>query len=253
MDNAEEASKRGGGLVAMPMMLADALRLLADLAVHSIALLAAGAAFLALWRTDAIWGRVLAFPAACLGLVLGFYLALAVFALLFVRRIEPGVYKLSDRRALRWLVADSFMRMFERSFLRGYVKDFAPQRYLFFRLLGARMDRSVMIGGDARVTDPWAFEAGQDTLIAALSFVTAHLVEGDMLVVKPIKLGARVTIGVRSVILPGVEVGDGAIIGAGALVTKDTKIPACEIWAGVPARKIGAVAAGQSEGDEARL
>jgi len=247
MGNGGEPSKSGGGIVAMPMMLADVLRLLADVAVHSIALLAAGAAFLGLWRVEAVWARVLAFPAAYLGLVLGFYLAMAIFALLFIRRIEPGVYKLSDRRALRWLAADSFMRMFERSFLRGYVKDFAPQRYLFFRLMGARMDRSVMIGGDARVTDPWVFESGPDTLIAALSFVTAHLVEGDTLVVKPIKLGARVTIGARSVILPGVEVGDGAIVAAGALVTKDTKIPAGEIWAGVPARKIGQVAAGQPE------
>jgi acetyltransferase-like isoleucine patch superfamily enzyme len=41
-------------------------------------------------------------------------------------------------------------------------------------------------------------------------------------------------IGVGSVILPGVTIGEGAIIGAGAVLTKD--VPNYEIWAGVPAR-----------------
>ena len=44
-------------------------------------------------------------------------------------------------------------------------------------------------------------------------------------------------IGAGTIILPGVKVGEGAIIGAGAVVTCD--IPPYEIWAGVPARKIG--------------
>jgi len=43
-------------------------------------------------------------------------------------------------------------------------------------------------------------------------------------------------IGAGSIILPGVNIGEGAVVGAGSVVTKD--IPAYEIWAGVPARKI---------------
>lgn len=44
-------------------------------------------------------------------------------------------------------------------------------------------------------------------------------------------------LGVNSVVMPGVTVGEGALVGAGAVVTKD--VPPYEIWAGVPARKIG--------------
>ena len=51
---------------------------------------------------------------------------------------------------------------------------------------------------------------------------------------RPIVIGNDVWIGARVIILPGVHVGDGAIIGAGAVVTKN--IPSYEIWGGNPAR-----------------
>lgn len=51
---------------------------------------------------------------------------------------------------------------------------------------------------------------------------------------KTIIIGDDVWIGARVIILPGVHVGKGAVIGAGAVVTKD--IPEYEIWGGNPAR-----------------
>jgi maltose O-acetyltransferase len=50
---------------------------------------------------------------------------------------------------------------------------------------------------------------------------------------KPILIGAGAWIGARCTILPGVTVGEGAVIAAGAVVTKD--IPAHTLAAGVPA------------------
>ena len=50
----------------------------------------------------------------------------------------------------------------------------------------------------------------------------------------PIEIGAGVWIGARAVILPGVKVGDGAVIAAGAVVTKD--VAANTLVVGVPAR-----------------
>lgn len=43
----------------------------------------------------------------------------------------------------------------------------------------------------------------------------------------------------NAVVLPGVTIGENAVIGAGAVVTKD--VPAFEVWGGVPARKMGDV------------
>lgn len=50
-------------------------------------------------------------------------------------------------------------------------------------------------------------------------------------------IGHHVWIGFRAVILPGVKIGDGAVVGAGAVVTKD--VEPFTIVAGNPARKIG--------------
>ena len=52
----------------------------------------------------------------------------------------------------------------------------------------------------------------------------------------PIKIEKDVFIGARSIILKGVTIGEGSIVGAGSVVTKD--IPANEIWAGNPAKFI---------------
>lgn len=53
---------------------------------------------------------------------------------------------------------------------------------------------------------------------------------------EPIHIGNKVWIGANSTILPGVTVGDGAIIAAGAVVTKD--VPPGTVVGGVPARAI---------------
>jgi acetyltransferase-like isoleucine patch superfamily enzyme len=52
--------------------------------------------------------------------------------------------------------------------------------------------------------------------------------------IKPVRVEAWADIGTNATLLPGVTVGKGAIVGAGAVVTRD--VPAFGIVAGVPAR-----------------
>lgn len=53
---------------------------------------------------------------------------------------------------------------------------------------------------------------------------------------KPVKIGKNVWVGAHATILPGVTVGDNAVIAAGAVVTKD--VPAFAVVGGVPAKII---------------
>jgi chloramphenicol O-acetyltransferase type B len=53
---------------------------------------------------------------------------------------------------------------------------------------------------------------------------------------KLIIVGNDVWIGTNAIIIAGVNIGNGAIIAAGSLVNKN--IPECEIWGGIPAKKI---------------
>ena len=53
----------------------------------------------------------------------------------------------------------------------------------------------------------------------------------------PVRIGDRVWIGTRAIVLKGVTIGDGAVVAAGAVVTKD--VPPGAVVAGVPARVVG--------------
>ncbi len=57
------------------------------------------------------------------------------------------------------------------------------------------------------------------------------------IIAKPVTIGKNVWITSRCIILPGVTIGEGAVVGAGAVVTKD--VPPYAIAGGVPAKVIG--------------
>jgi len=56
-------------------------------------------------------------------------------------------------------------------------------------------------------------------------------------ITSPIKIGDYAFVGRRATVLLGCDLGVGAVLGAGSVLTKS--IPDYEIWAGNPARKIG--------------
>ena len=65
--------------------------------------------------------------------------------------------------------------------------------------------------------------------------VNVPIIQTD-LEIKPVRIEAWADIGTNAVILPGVTVGRGSIVGAGAVVTQD--VPPFSVVAGVPARVI---------------
>lgn len=111
----------------------------------------------------------------------------------------------------------------------------------FFYPAGVKIGNGVIIGQNA-------FLDGRDTLVIGdcvdvASDVMIYNSEHDInsedfrATVAPVEIGDYVFIGPRTIILPGVKVGKGAIIAAGAVVTKD--IDEFIVVGGVPAQKIG--------------
>lgn len=98
--------------------------------------------------------------------------------------------------------------------------------------IGACINGPVTIGADVMM--------GQDVII----YTTRHkddrtdipMREQGMADVMPVVIGNDVWIGGRVIILPGVTIGDGCIIGAGAVVTKD--VPSYSVAVGVPAKVV---------------
>ncbi|MFN3193064.1 MAG: acyltransferase [Aureliella sp.] len=68
-------------------------------------------------------------------------------------------------------------------------------------------------------------------------FKTGESALGDGHIESPITLEPYVWLGANTIVLKGVTIGEGAIVGAGGVVTKSVRRR--EIWGGVPARKIG--------------
>lgn len=60
---------------------------------------------------------------------------------------------------------------------------------------------------------------------------------GMVLVTKPIMIGDYVWIAAKAIILPGVTIGEGAVVGCGAVVAKD--VPPWTVVVGNPARVVG--------------
>ena len=116
----------------------------------------------------------------------------------------------------------------------------------------------LVIGNDVQLNDSVHIgaaelvEIGDHTLIASRVFITDHshgvydrpdvgsrpdvIPVERPIVTLPVRIGCKVWLGEQVCILPGVTIGDEAVIGAGSVVTRD--IPSRCVAAGNPARVI---------------
>lgn len=120
------------------------------------------------------------------------------------------------RHARRWLL--SLRTAYYRK-VRGM--DIAPSVRLS---LSARLDRVF----------PKGVHIGADSYIAFGAHVLSHDFTRGLYL--HTRIGRNCFIGGKSLILPGISIGDGSVVGAGSVVTKDVP-PGCAV-AGNPARII---------------
>ena len=109
-------------------------------------------------------------------------------------------------------------------------------RRLLYRFLGTPMGKNTYPIGI--VLDPPLVEFGDNVAIGFESVFSAHAFEGQRFVLGRIRVGNRATIGARAMIMPGVTIEEDAIVAAGAIVSKGTRVGRKEVWGGIPARKL---------------
>lgn len=111
--------------------------------------------------------------------------------------------------------------------------------------LRLRVGAEVFINHGCTLNDMGGIEIGDRTMIGPnVSLLTAgHPTPVAQrragITVAPIVIGADVWIGAGAIVLGGVSVGDGAVLAAGAVVSRD--VPPATLVAGVPARAVRAV------------
>lgn len=146
--------------------------------------------------------------------------------------ITPGDYPRGGAVHLRLWAAE---RLAESSGVRSV--SGAPFVLWYARMLGAQIGHGVNlhalppVTGLVRLDDYCSIEPEVD--------LSGYWVDGDVVHVGSIHIGAGARVGARSTLEPGTKIGRDAHIEAGSTVTGDKKVKAGARWSGSPARKVG--------------
>jgi hypothetical protein len=137
--------------------------------------------------------------------------------------------------AIRWYIHNGLTYLVRYTFLEFITPT--PFNLLFFRLMGMKIGDGTLIN-TSHISDPSLIEMGRRVTLGGSVTIVAHYGQGGFLVLAPVKIGDKVTIGLRAVIMGGAQIGDGAKILPNSVVMPKTVIPAGETWGGVPARHL---------------
>jgi len=134
-------------------------------------------------------------------------------------------------------------------------------RKFIYQLAGLKIGKGSKIHVFCRFFEPKNIEIGEGTLVGEFAFLDGRAplkignhvdIASQVLIYnsehkinhpefkaeeEPVEIDDYVFIGPRAIIQPGVKIGKGAIVAAGAVVAKD--VPPGKIVGGVPAREIG--------------
>ena len=164
------------------------------------------------------------------------------FLVVSVEALSMIVFSLPRFRLLNWIKAVYLRVFFGAKIGRRVV--FYPGIWVFtgrHLIIGDDVDLAagVLVTTDGGVTIGARTLVGYGTKILSSNHVVPPLPRKIFYAgheKKPVEIGCDVWIGANCVILPGVKIGDGAVIAAGSVVTKD--VATAVIVAGVPAKVI---------------
>jgi len=166
---------------------------------------------------------------------LSLILLVGAFRTFFRIRLKEGTHEMISFEAMKWAFISSLYLMIHYTFI-----DFVlltPFANLLFRLLGAKLGKNVQFNSKF-VFDASLLEIGDNSVIGGGAIINGHIVERGKLILRKVKIGNNVLIGSHATVMPGCEIGDKAIIAAGAVLQKDTHVESRDIWFGMPAESM---------------
>ena len=151
-------------------------------------------------------------------------------ARLLLLGLKPGNYPRGGSTHLRLWLAEQVANLSGATNLAG-----APWVSYYARGLGAKVARGVDLHTLPPITGMLKIGAGAS--IEPEVDLRGYWVDGDILRVGEIVIGAEASVGSRSTLMPGTRIGKGAEVAAGSAV--HGRIPAGQLWAGSPAVRVG--------------
>ncbi|MGW1074691.1 Pls/PosA family non-ribosomal peptide synthetase [Streptomyces sp. NPDC002537] len=159
----------------------------------------------------------------------------AVAARTLTRGITPGAYPRGGRVHLRLWAAERTVAAFGVPALLG-----TPWAAWYARALGCTAGRGVALHAMPPVTG--LAEFGDGSAVEPEADISGWWLDGGLLRVGAVKIGAGARVAHRSMLMPGASLGANAELTSGACL--DGHIPAGETWEGSPARPRRAAARG---------
>ncbi|WP_344931360.1 Pls/PosA family non-ribosomal peptide synthetase [Saccharopolyspora gregorii] len=222
---AEVPRRMGWAQLAMlvPLSTLTGLRWTAVLAAGGTLLAAAGAPWaprVSWWLLLVAWLVLFSPPGR---------IALAVSGIrLLLHRVRPGTYPRGGGVHLRLWAAQQWDQRCGASSVSG---AFWTTHYA--KALGAKIGDDVDLHSPPPVTG--LLKIGRGAAVEPEVDLSGHWVDGDVVHIGRIKVGAGARVGARSTLLPGAHVGKGAEAAAGSTV--HGVIPARQRWSGSPAAR----------------
>lgn len=213
------------GALAMAIALVPALWLI-DAALKR-------SAHLETWMTYGVGAAAVAASFFVFGFAL--LVVIPIFNFVLPTRVKPfkgGYYTI---HAVPWALHNALFYVVRYTFLKWVT--LTPPGIWFLRAMGMKIGRHAFVNTDL-LSDPRLITLGDDVTIGGSARIFAHYGGGGNLVIEPVVIGDRATIGLAATVMGDVRIGRGAVVLPHSAVLPGSRIGEGEVWGGVPARPI---------------
>jgi acetyltransferase-like isoleucine patch superfamily enzyme len=108
---------------------------------------------------------------------------------------------------------------------------------LYFRAMGVKVGKRVSIN-TIDIYDWDLITLEDDCMLGGGCVLLGHLLEHGKIKMRPVVIGKKALVGTAARVMPGCVVEELGVLGAGAIMKKDSRVDANSIFGGVPARLI---------------